>query len=87
MKEIKEVSVLDSYKLLVTFDNFEKRIYDMSSDLEGVFSYLKDYDKFKNVTLVSGTLTWFRDLILPENACNELDVCSDYVYANSTIFN
>ena len=86
MREIEDVVVLEDYKLLLTFDNLEKKIYDMSNELDGVFEYLKDYDAFKSVTLVSGNLTWFRDLVLPENICNELDVCSDYAYLNSEFY-
>ena len=40
---VKEVKVLDEYKLLITFENDEVKLFDMNPYLnKGVFSQLKD---------------------------------------------
>lgn len=39
----------DNYSLLITFDNGELRKYEMLNQLTGVFSILKDKDKFNHV--------------------------------------
>jgi len=77
MMKIVEVEVLDNYKLLLLFNNDEKRIFDMSQELSGVFEYLAEYENLKKVQLVRGALTWFR------TGKMELDICSDYAYMNS----
>ena len=47
MIRIKEVKPLDDYKLLITFENNEKKIKDMKPYLEkGIFSKLKNKDFF-----------------------------------------
>ena len=83
MRKIIHAKVLKDYTLLLTFDNQECRLFDMSKELTGVFEYLKDYDHFTSFELVSGTLTWFRKMDLDSNLCNELDVCPDYAYMES----
>jgi len=77
MMKIVEVEVLDNYKLLLLFNNDEKRIFDISQELSGVFEYLTDYKNLKKVQLVHGALTWFR------TGKMELDICPDYAYMNS----
>ena len=84
MKKIKDVVVLNNYRLLLTFDSKEQKIYDMSANLNGVFEYLKDYERFKKVRIVRGALTWFRDIPPNSNICNEIDICPDSAYLNST---
>ena len=52
MIRIKEVKPLDDYKLLITFENNEKKIKDMKPYLEqGVFSKLKNKDFFNKVKI------------------------------------
>ena len=53
MNRIKEVKALDNYKILVTFDNNEKRIKDMKPYLEkGIFRKLKDKVFMKQVQYI-----------------------------------
>ena len=79
MMKITEVKVLNNYKLLLLFDNDEKRLLDISQELSGVFEYLTEYENLKKVQLVHGALTWFRAGKM------ELDICPDYAYMNSTL--
>ena len=52
MIRIKEVKPLDDYKLLITFENNEKKIKDMKPYLEkGIFSKLKNKDFFNKVKI------------------------------------
>ena len=48
------VKPLESYRLLLTFENGEKRLFDMTSYLDkGVFRELKDKNIFRSVRVVS----------------------------------
>ena len=78
MMKIIDVEVLDDYKLLLSFNNNEKRIFDISQELSGAFECLTEYENLKKVQLVHGALTWFRPGQM------ELDICPDYAYMNST---
>ena len=50
MKEIIKVEPLEDYKLLLTFDNNEKRIKDMKPYLNrGIFKKLRDINFFNKV--------------------------------------
>lgn len=74
MKEIKEVKVLPEYRLLLTFENNEKRIKDMKPYLEkGIFKQLKNKDFFNKVKIAFGTISWGE----------ELDICADSLYETS----
>lgn len=78
MNRIKEVQPLNDYKILVTFNNGEKRIKDMKPYLEkGVFKKLKDESFFKSVKLAYGTVSWG----------NNIDLCADSIYETSSIYN
>lgn len=78
MNRIKNVQALDDYKLLVTFDNGEKKIKDMKPYLDkGVFKKLKDEKIFKSVKLAYGTVTWG----------DNIDLCADSIYETSYIYN
>lgn len=78
MNRIKEVKPLDDYKILLVFDNGEKRIKDMKPYLEkGVFKKLKDEKIFKSVKVAFGTVTWG----------NDIDLCADSIYESSYIYN
>ena len=70
-----EVQPLEGYKLLLSFDNGEHRIYDMSNCLFGVFEFLKNPLKFNSVELVDGSPTWY-----PPGGDMEVDICPDTVY-------
>ena len=74
MREVKEVEVLSDYKLLLTFDNNEKKIKDMKPYLnKGVFQKLKDKNFFNKVRISYGTISWDE----------ELDICADSLYETS----
>ena len=74
MREIKEVQVLSDYRLLLTFDNNEKRIKDMKPYLnKGVFQKLKDMEFFNQVKVSFGTISWGE----------QIDMCADSLYDSS----
>lgn len=77
MIRIKNVEPIDDYKLIIEFDNGEKRIKDMKPYLEnGVFKKLKDKNFFNNVKIKYGTISWD----------DEIDLCADSVYMSSEIY-
>ena len=78
LRKIIAVQPLENYRLLVTFDNGEKRIGDITPLLERpVFSFLREKEAFCSVYLSYGALTW-RD----RNG-NEFDICPDKFYTDS----
>jgi hypothetical protein len=71
---VKDVKPLNGYKLLLTFHNGEKRIYNMNGTLEkGIFKELKDIRIFNTVKAVNGTVQWL----------HEQDICPDTLYLDS----
>jgi len=47
------------YKLAITFDNGEKRLFDVTPFLEkGVFRELKNVDYFNQVKVAFGSIEW-----------------------------
>ncbi len=49
----------DNYKLAVTFENGEKRLFDVAPFLDkGVFSELKNVDYFNKVKVAFGAIEW-----------------------------
>ena len=74
MREVKEVQVLSDYRLLLTFDNNEKRIKDMKPYWEkGVFQKLKEKTFFNKVEIYFGTISWG----------DKIDICADSLYETS----
>ncbi|CEK40114.1 DUF2442 domain-containing protein [Paraclostridium sordellii] len=56
---VKGVKAIDNYKLILTFENNEKRLFDMTPYLElGVFKTLKDENLFKTVKVSFDTIEW-----------------------------
>ncbi|MGM9974472.1 MAG: DUF2442 domain-containing protein [Clostridiaceae bacterium] len=56
---VKDVKALDEYKLLLTFDNDEERIFDMKPYLDkGIFTELKDKAMFNSVRVSYDTIQW-----------------------------
>ncbi|MCX6162267.1 MAG: DUF2442 domain-containing protein [Ignavibacteriae bacterium] len=56
---IKKVIPAENYNLILTFNNGEKRLFDMKPYLEiGIFKELKDVSKFNKVRLVFDTVEW-----------------------------
>jgi len=82
MIRAKEVQTLNGYRMLLTFNNGEQRVYDMSSSLFGVFEFLRNPAKFNAVELINGAPTWY-----PPNGGMEVDVCPDTVYIDSIPYN
>ena len=71
---IKEVKPLDEYKLLLTFENNEVRLFDMSPYLgKGIFKELKDKSKFNSVKVCFDTIEWE----------NEADMDPEMLYEDS----
>lgn len=77
MKKIKEVKVMNDYKLLITFTNNERRVKDMKPYLDKeAFYKLKDINFFNTVKISHGTICWDEDI----------DLCADSVYETSSIY-
>lgn len=75
---VKEVKPLQNYKLLLTFENQENRIFDMNSYLDtGIFKELKDVKKFQSVRVAFDTIEW----------SNGADLDPEILYLESEIAN
>ena len=73
-KSITSVTPTDDYKLMLSFDENEKRIFDASQILDfGRFSELQDINIFKKVHISFDTIEWE----------NGLDLDPEYLYKNS----
>lgn len=71
---VKEVKPLDGYKLLLTFENGEERIFDMKPYLEkGIFKELKDKSLFNSVKISYDSIVWE----------NEADMDPEMLYEDS----
>lgn len=69
---VAHVVALDNYKLLLTFENGEKKIFDVSPYLEiGKFSELKNSEIFKSVHVHFDSVEW----------SNKLDLDPELLYA------
>ena len=68
------VEIIGNHQLLVTFNNQEKRIFDVSDYFElPVFRELRNPSIFKSVRIENGTVVWL----------NDVDLCPDTVYLKS----
>ena len=78
MKEVIKVEPLKDYKLLLTFNNNEKKIKDMKPYLDkGVFKKLKNINFFNTVEIKYGTISWGENI----------DMCADSLYDTSEKYN
>ncbi|WKY46963.1 DUF2442 domain-containing protein [Eubacteriaceae bacterium ES3] len=69
-----EVEPLNDYKLLLTFENDEKRIFDVSPYLgKGIFQELRNLDKFNTVRVSFDSIEW----------CNQADLDPEFLYEKS----
>ena len=71
---VKSVEPKPDYKLLLTFNNDEHRIFDVKPYLsKGIFTSLQDFTIFSSVKLFNGSILWPGDL----------DLCPDTLYEDS----
>lgn len=70
------VSVLEDYKLLVTFHNNEKRIFDVKPYLTfGPYAELREREIFETVKPAGLSIEWIHGQ----------DICPDELYYNSVM--
>ncbi|MCL2089159.1 MAG: DUF2442 domain-containing protein [Oscillospiraceae bacterium] len=68
------VKALDDYKLLITFDNDEKRIFDIEPYLsDSFFAPLRNSFVFNTVKISPVSIEW----------AGGIDICPDELYYNS----
>lgn len=73
---VTNVKPLENYKLLLTFENNEQKVFDVTPYLEvGKFSELKDDVLFKSVHISFDSIAWK----------NQLDLDPELLYSKSTI--
>ncbi len=73
--EVTKAEYIESYKLLLLFNNGERRIVDLRDSLKGsVFVPLKDISYFKNFSIKFNTVEW-------ENGA---DFAPEYLYEIGT---
>jgi len=73
-----DVKPLSDYKLEITFDNQEKKIFDIAPYFKfKIFQELKEKDNFKKVKVKGLSIEW-------ENGA---DICPDELYENSILVN
>jgi len=71
---VKSVRPQENYCLLLTFENGERRIFDLKPYLDkGVFTRLKNAALFKTARVVSGSVEWR----------GEIDLSYDTLYISS----
>ena len=71
---VKSVRSLSEYQLLLTFENGEKKIFDMKPYLDkGINKELKDESKFKTVRISFDSIEW----------CNNADIDPEFLYEKS----
>ena len=72
---VKEVKPSSDYFLLLTFENGEKRLFDMKPYLHtGIFTELKDISLFNTVKISFDTIEWD----------NEADLDPEFLYKESS---
>ena len=73
--EVVKAEYLEDYRLLLSFNNGERRIVDLSNSLKGsVYTPLKDISYFKNFSIKFNTVEW-------ENGA---DFAPEYLYEIGT---
>ncbi len=74
---VTDVKPLENYKLLLTFENDEQKVFDVTPYLEvGKFSELKDDSLFKSVHISFDSIAWK----------NQLDLDPELLYSKSISF-
>lgn len=87
-RKLTSVKPQRDFTLLLTYDNKEKRVFDMKPILEkgGVFSRFRDYSEFSRVYLDdTGAAAWDIDPSVDSNIVwnNKVDLCPDNCYIES----
>ena len=73
---VKNVTPLADYKLLLTFENGEDRVFDVKPYMDiGKFSELKDTTLFNSVAITFDSIEW----------ANKLDLDPEFLYQKSEI--
>ena len=71
------VEPLESYRLLLTFENVEKRLFDMTPYLnKGIFRELKDKNLFRSVRVSFDSIEW----------SNQADIDPEVLYEKSVAY-
>lgn len=71
---VKSVEPIGNYNLILTFDNGEKRQFDMNPFLDlSIFKELRDITKFNSVRISFDTIEWD----------NEVDLDPEILYKES----
>lgn len=74
---VTEVKPLSDYQLLLTFENGEKRIFDMKPYLnKGIFKELQDEKKFRSVRVSFDSIEW----------SNRADIDPEVLYEKSIAY-
>lgn len=69
-----DVKPLDDYKLELTFENKEKRLFDMKPYLnKGIYNELKDENMFRTVRVSFDSIEW----------ANKADIDPEFLYKKS----
>lgn len=75
---VTEVQPINNYQLILTFENGEKRQFDMNPYLDkGIFHELRDVSVFNTVRLSFDTVEW----------ANEADLDPEILYEQSIAIN
>ncbi len=71
---VKNLTPLADYRLLVEFENGERRVFDLTPYLgKGVFTQLRDPARFRLARVVAGSIEW----------PGEIDLSYDTIYMQS----
>jgi hypothetical protein len=69
-----DVKPIEDYQLALTFENGEKRLFDMKPYLDkGIYKELRDKSKFKTVRVSFDSIEW----------CNQADIDPEFLYEKS----
>lgn len=62
---VKSLQTKDDYRLLLTFENGEKRLFGLKPyPNKGVFAKLKDVTMFNSARVASGSVKWRGEIVL-----------------------
>lgn len=85
-RTIRSVKAAAGYALILTFDNGEIKKYSMANELTGVFSALKNPEKFAQVFINDvGNIAWNINNNVDSSIVwnNQIDLCKDALYLDS----